>query len=167
MKRVIGYLNCTKDIHLTINTEHEPAFIGLADVDWAGYTKTRKLTTGNILMLGNNPIQCYTNMQNAKAFSSTEAEFFSAASTGQEITRLIKLLTGFHLQHKIPIMLYKHSQSYIKMIENEKFSKHTKHLDLRYQATKQLKEDDIIELRCRPKENMIDDFIPNQCQNLN
>lgn len=45
------------------------------------------------------------------------------------------------------------------MIENEKFSIHTKHLDLRYQATKHLKEDDIIELRYRPTENMIDDFL--------
>lgn len=68
--------------------------------------------------------------------SPAETEIVSAASAGQEITWLIKLLTDLHLHQKRRVILYEDNQSCIKMIENEKFSKRTKDIDLIYHTIK-------------------------------
>lgn len=67
---------------------------------------------------------------------------------------LVKLLNE-NLEQTKATVLYKDNESAIKMIENVKFSKHMKHIDLRCHAIEQLKTDKIIDLKYCPTENMI------------
>lgn len=75
LKRVIKYLNSTKGLNLVICTEAPPILETCIDADWAGDTKRRRSTTGNLFLLGKNPIQRVTKRQSCIAQSSAEAEY--------------------------------------------------------------------------------------------
>lgn len=81
------------------------------DADWAGHTKARRSTTGNLFLLGKNPIQWITKRESYIAQSSAGAEFVAALSAMQEITCLLKLLADLNLPQKLPITIYKDNLS--------------------------------------------------------
>lgn len=58
-----------------------------------------------------------------------------------------------------PITIYEDKQSWIKIIENEKFNKRTKHIDIKFPAINQLKEGGIIELKYCTMKHMIADVL--------
>ena len=47
------------------------------DSDWAGCVKTRRSTTGGIVMMGRHPIKHWASQQGLVALSSGEAEYWA------------------------------------------------------------------------------------------
>lgn len=100
----------------------------------------------NLFLFGENPIQCTIKRKTGIALSSAAAEYISATSVALEILWLIKLLEDINLPQKQPITLYENNQSCIKMAENEKYTRRTKHIDIRFHAIKRLREESIIDM---------------------
>lgn len=67
---------------------------------------------------------------------------------------LVKLLESPNLPQKQPITLYKDNQSCIKMAETEKYTRRTKHIDIRFHAFKHLKEEGVVDMKYCPTKLM-------------
>lgn len=90
-----------ENLNLTISIKAAPTLKDYADAEWdriwAGGITTRKLTTCNLFLLGQNPIQWISKRQSCIAQSSAEAEYVAATKAAQEIIWIIKLLGGLNL----------------------------------------------------------------------
>ncbi|GFS33096.1 retrovirus-related Pol polyprotein from transposon TNT 1-94 [Nephila pilipes] len=86
LKKLIMYLNTTKDFNLVIKSISPPFLTCTTDVDWTSDTSTRSSTSGNVFLIGSNHISWFSKRQNCIALSSCESEYIAAA---QEIQWLI------------------------------------------------------------------------------
>ena len=103
-----------------------------SDSDFAGDSRTRKLTSGFLIKLGNDLISWSSKKQSSVSLSTTESEFVAACGTVQEmiwLDRLTKDLLGDNLNTP---SLYVDNQSTIKIIKNPQFHCKTKHIDVKY-----------------------------------
>lgn len=95
--------------------------------------------------------------QNLVSISSTESEYYALSETAREVQWIIQLLKDFGITFNSPVKVFCDSQSCIKMIENEKFSNRTKHIDVRCHHIKELLRLKMIELSyCPTNENVAD-----------
>lgn len=159
VKRVIKYLNTTKNLNLIISKEEQPVLTTYADADWAGDTSDRKSTTGNLFKIGDTPILWITKKQNCVALSSAEAEYVSAANSAQETLWLISVLKDLDLQQNLPITIFEDNQSCIKMIQSDKRQSRTKHIDIKIHSIKHLRDTGIIDLEYCPTKMMTADLL--------
>ena len=94
-KRVLRYLNGTRDLKLTYSRPEEAKLNqlwGYVDSDWAGCVDSRKSTTGYVLMFNGAAVSWKSKRQNVVALSSAEAEFMAASALVQEVIYIRKLL---------------------------------------------------------------------------
>ena len=77
VKKVLRYLQGTKDYMLTYQRTDILEVVGYSDADFAGCKDTRKSTSGYIFMLANGPISWKSHKQTLTASSTMEAEFIA------------------------------------------------------------------------------------------
>jgi len=80
--KILKYLNETKEYKLKYDGKGE--IIAYSDVDFAGYIKDRKSTSGIILM-GNFPISWSSKKQTIVATSTAEVEYISTSGCIKKI----------------------------------------------------------------------------------
>ncbi|KAK2577550.1 hypothetical protein KPH14_012917, partial [Odynerus spinipes] len=141
-KRVARYLKGTMNYVLKLgNTKNcNEELVGYADADWGEDKKDRKSNSGYVFQYYGSSISWACRKQTCVALSSAEAEYISISEACQEGLWLIKLLEDFQKKVQLPLMMYEDNQSCINLIKNDKFSKRTKHIDIRYHHIKDLKE---------------------------
>ena len=94
LKRVLRYLQYTKDIGLTyksfqsrnssqINGWLQTPLVGSTDSDWGGDLDTSRSTSGMVFTFADGAIAWRTKRQVSVALSSTEAEYVAAALTAK------------------------------------------------------------------------------------
>ncbi|OIT34754.1 retrovirus-related pol polyprotein from transposon tnt 1-94, partial [Nicotiana attenuata] len=98
VKRLLRYLQHTKNHGFQITSKTSPGLFMYADADWAGDINDRTSTLGYILYLGQNPISWSSKKQRTVARSSTEAEYRAIASALAEVNWVQKLLAELHVQ---------------------------------------------------------------------
>ena len=133
-KRVLRYLKGTKHLFLKLGNCNDRELklknlYGYADADWAQSKLDRKSNSGNIFMFNGSPISWSCKKQIRTALSSTEAKYISLADASQEAIWLRRLLKDFNLMQKGPTLIFEDNQSCLKLVENNKFSNRTKHID--------------------------------------
>eukprot|EP00171_Calliarthron_tuberculosum_P001186 IDg1186t1 len=108
VKRVLRYINRTKNLDLTFLGDTGGEIIGYCDSDWAGCRQTRKSTEGYVFLFAGCAISWKSKKQSIIATSSCEAEYVSSCSAAKEAIWLSKLLfeirNADHAQ-KIPILM--------------------------------------------------------------
>ena len=75
IKKVLRYLQGTKDYMLTYRRTNNLEIIGYFDFDYAGCKDTRRSTSGYIFMLSNGSISWKSHKQSLIASSTMEAEY--------------------------------------------------------------------------------------------
>lgn len=73
VKRIIRYLQRTSLLGIVYSTIAEPTLSAFSNSDWAADLNTRRLVTGYIVFLGNNPISWQSKKQSSVSMSFTEA----------------------------------------------------------------------------------------------
>jgi hypothetical protein len=145
--------------------EKEPMQItGFSDSDWAGDEKTRKSTSGGILLLETGceeeeqtiaAVHAWSRAQGPIALSSMEAEYYALITTCQEARGLQSLLEEV-LGRRLPIILRTDSDAARLAIE-KRGSLHCKHMELRHLFLKELQSTGIVQLmRVTSKKNTAD-----------
>lgn len=129
----------TKCLKLIISKEKDPVLTPFADSDWARDKTDRKSNSGNLFKVGKTAIFWSTKKQNSVALSCAEVEYISVPTSAQETVWIRKLLKHLDLQQKVPIILYKDNQFYIKTTQIHKYCARTKHVDIKYHSIKHLK----------------------------
>lgn len=138
LKRLVKYLKGTVYFKLKlscIENENE-IFNGYADADWAENKDDRKSNSGYVFKVYGGVISWCCRKQSCVALSSTEAEFIALAEACQEAIWITRLLSDLDVNIGGSFTLYEDNQSCLKMIDNEKFSNRTKHIDTKYQFIK-------------------------------
>ncbi|CAN0920234.1 Retrovirus-related Pol polyprotein from transposon TNT 1-94 [Linum grandiflorum] len=83
-KRILRYLQGTKQMGLRYKKEEGSKLTGYTDSDWAGSLDDRKSTSGYIFCLGTKPISWSSKKQKTVALSSAEAEYIAATDAACE-----------------------------------------------------------------------------------
>ena len=75
LRKIGRYLLRRPRVALLFNYQHRPAQLdGFSDSDWAGCSRSRKSTSGGVIMLGSHAIKSWSRQQKTIALSSAEAE---------------------------------------------------------------------------------------------
>lgn len=157
VKRVIRYLKSTIELRLKLSPSPNNPLIAYSDADWAEDRQTRKSISGMICLLYGGAISWTSRKQDLVSISSTESEYYALSETAREVQWLIRLLTDFNVIYDDAIEIHCDSQSCIKMIQNEKFSSRTKHIDVRCHHIKESIRNKEVKLSyCPTSENVAD-----------
>lgn len=159
-KRIIRYLKGTKNLQLRLSNKSEKQeLIGYSDADWAEDTVNRKSNTGSIIKINGGTIHWKSQKQTLVALSSTEAEYIAASETCKEILWLQQLQTSFDIKDPEATTLYVDNQSCLKIIQNEKSSNRSKHIDTKFHFIRDLATKKQVKFRYVPSEDNLADML--------
>ncbi|KAK2577939.1 hypothetical protein KPH14_011325, partial [Odynerus spinipes] len=160
-KRVARYLKGTVDYTLKLGNTGKgtEGLISYADADWTENKDDRKSNNGYIFQYHGSTISWASRKQSCVALSSAEAEYIALSEACQEGLWLAKVLKDLHEKVEFPLQMNEDNQACIKLVENDKFSKRTKHIDVRYHLVKDLNAGNKIVLKYCKTNNMIADLL--------
>ncbi|KAG5461627.1 MAG: hypothetical protein BJ554DRAFT_6149 [Olpidium bornovanus] len=106
--------------------------------DWAGCHQTRASTLGMVILYNGSPISWWSARQKCIATSSFETEFVSGLMAAQEV-RLIRsiLMEIDETAIKEVTKMYIDNNGAMELAKNDKTSKKSKHIDIRYHHLRQ------------------------------
>ena len=105
-KRILRYLQGTKQLGLRYKKEEGSKLIGYTDSDWAGSLDDRKSTSGYIFCLGTKPISWSSKKQKTVALSSAEAEYIAATDAACEAVWLKRLIEDLQQGDNEPTIIH-------------------------------------------------------------
>lgn len=131
VKRTLRYLNGDPGSGILFPSNGNYTVQAYSDSDYAGCVKTRKSTTGYVILFGGAPISWCSRKQKIVALSTTEAEYIAAAQCVKEM-KFLKTVIQELTNSNIEITLNVDNQSAIKMIKSGQLSRNSKHIEVRY-----------------------------------
>jgi hypothetical protein len=107
-------------------------FRTFSNADLAGNVDTGRSTTGCVVKMGTGAVSWSSKLQSIAALFTTEAEFVTAVSAGQELIWMSQLLAklGYDTSGAVPLLM--DNQSAIQVARNPKHHGRMKHLNLHY-----------------------------------
>ncbi len=94
LKRLARYLLVRPRVVLHFGWQHKPTILSVyTDSDWAGCVRTRKSTSGGVVMRGSHVLKTWSTTQATVALSSAEAELIAlvkGAAEGLAVTSLLR-----------------------------------------------------------------------------
>lgn len=157
---MLKYLKGTISIVLSLGkADNQDQLVGFADANWADNKSDRKSNSGFIFQLFGGTISWSCKRQTCVALSSTEAEFVALSESCKEAEWLRRILIDFgHICCEATI-IYEDNQSCLKMIEEEKFSNRSKHIDVKYYFVKDYVDKQLVRCVYCPTEVMVADLL--------
>lgn len=149
---MVKYLKETANLKLVLgNSSHaNDCFFGYADANWAEDKADRKSNSGYIFIINGAAVSWACRKQSCVALSTTEAEFIALSEACQEAHWLKRLIIGMHCEIDRPITMYEDNQSCLRLIQEERLSNRTKHIDTRYNYVKDYVKKQIVECQYCP-----------------
>lgn len=129
VKRVLKYLQGTKDLKLCFKKEESNDITGYCDADWAGDPGDRKSYTGYTFLFQRGSVAWNSCKQQTVALSTAEAEYMAMAAATQEALWLRQLQVELEQVGDSVLCMYCDNQSAIKLACNDCYK--TKHIDIR------------------------------------
>jgi hypothetical protein len=109
--------------------------------------------------MGTGAVSWMSRLQSIVALSTTEAEFISAVSAGQEIVWMRSFLGELGYSFDAPSLLLVDSQSVIQVARNPEHHGRMKHLDLRFFWLRDMVNASVIVVRYIPTADMAADLL--------
>jgi hypothetical protein len=119
----------------------------------------RKSNSGYICFFNGGTINWSCKKQECVALSSCEAEYVALSEAVKEVIWLRRMLAEFGYSLKSPTTVYADNQSAIKLVDKEKYSNSTKHIDTRYHFVKETKKDGCIDVYYVSSEDNLADML--------
>ena len=157
VKRVISYLNTTKNYWLTFGGSTKNLVEGYSDADWASQ-KDRHSISGYTFFLSQGVISWSLKWQHIIALLSTESEYIAQTHAAKEALWLIGFTDEIRGEKNQPINLYCDNQGAIALAKDNKFHVRTKHIDLRFHFIREAVEDNKILITYIPTEENVADI---------
>lgn len=156
LKRIIRYLQGTKNLGLWFKGQTDTVLVGYADASWANCID-RKSVSGYLFKTYGDLVVWASRKQRTVAQSSTEAEYIAIASAGTEYLWLIQLLAEMKVTIQEPVIIYEDNQSCISALESWD-QKRLKHIDIKYHFIKELVKNKLISVKYVPTEDQTADI---------
>ena len=133
-KKVMRYLQGTKDYMLTYRESDHLDLIGYTDADFAGCQDSRKSTSGYIFMLASGAVAWKSTKQTLTASSTMEAEFVACYEATKQALWLKNFSSGLRVMDTVPkpIKLLCDNAAAVFFSKNNKIGSRSKHIDIKY-----------------------------------
>jgi len=133
VKRITKYLKGTRDLQLQMSTaDKKDDMFAYSDANWAENREDRKSNSGYYCSINGGAISWSCRKQTSVALSSCEAEYIALSETCKEVEWLKRVAKDMDIKVADNSLVFTDSQSAIAMVQNQKFSNRTKHIDTRY-----------------------------------
>ena len=138
-KKVMRYLQGTKDYMLIYRRTYSLEVIGYSDADFVGCVDSRKSTSGYIFKLADGVVSWRSAKQTLIATSTMEAEFVSCFEASSHGVWLKSFISGLRIWDSIsrPLKLYCDNSTVVFMAKNNKSGSRSKHIDIKYLAIRE------------------------------
>ena len=148
-KKVLRYMQGTKNFMLTYRKSDNLEVIGYLDSDLAGCVDSMKSTSGYIFTLAGGAISWKSSKQKIVASSTMMAEYLACfEATGQAVF-LKNFLPGLKVVDSIskPLTLYCDNEPAVFYANNNKSSAAARHIDLKYHVVQHRIQDQTINVK--------------------
>jgi hypothetical protein len=161
LKRIVRYLKGTSDFKLKMSNlkKKQNLICGWADANWAEERNDRKSNSGFVFQIYGGVVSWMCRKQACVALSSTEAEFIALSEACQEAVWIRRLVIDLKEDCKVPTIIFEDNQSCLKLIEEEKLSKRSKHIDTKAYFVKDYIDKKIVHCEYCPTEKMLTDLL--------
>ena len=134
VKKVMRYLQGTKDYMLTYKRSDQLEVTGSSDSDFAGYPDDRKSTSGFIFMMAGGAVSWKSVKQTLTATSTMEAEYVACYEATCQAMWLKKLIFSFHIVESIskPLVIYCDNTAAVHFSQNNRSATLSKHFDIKF-----------------------------------
>ena len=157
---ICKYLAGTTDYKLQYGLKYDGLY-AYADADWASDPKSRRSTTGYLVLLSGTAISWNSRVQKTIALSSTEAEYMSLSDTCRQLVWMRSFFKELGMPIKA-IPLCGDNQGAIFNASNPVQEKRTKHIDIRFHYIREKVSEGEISLHFVPTDqNPADMFTKN------
>ena len=138
-KKVLRYLQGTKDHMLTYRRSDSLEIVGYSDSDYAGCVDSRKSTFGYIFLLAGGAVSWKSGKESIIATSTMEAEFVACFEATVHALWLQNFVLGLRIVDSIarPLRMYCDNSAVVFFSKNDKYSKGAKHMELKYLSVKE------------------------------
>ena len=145
-KRVMRYLQRTKDYKLTYRNLDQLEIIGYSDSDFAGCRDSMKSTSGYIYLLVGGAISWKSVKQSIVASSTMAAEFVACYETFNHGIQLRNFVTGLRIMDGIerPLKLFCDNKSAVLYSNNNRSSTKSKFIDIKFLVVKEMVQSGLI-----------------------
>ncbi len=157
-KRVLRYLNGTKDYGIFYNTNSTEGLVGYSDSDYAGNTSDRKSTTGIVFTMLGGAISWSSSKQKTVSTSTVQAEYTAMSSSVKEALWIKQLLEELSFTCGT-VSIRADSQGALDLALNAQFSQKTKHIDIKHHFIRDHTESGDISLSYIPTDEMTADIL--------
>ena len=157
LDHLLRYLQGTKDVTLTLGRPDHEHLTAYADSDWGGDINTSRSRTGFVIMLY-GPIAWRSGLQGSVAISTAEAELYSMTEAYQELAFINGLLQDFNMHVQTPLLI-NDNQSAIAMAEEARFSRNSRHIEIRYRFLHEHVRDNTLTIKYIPSADNIADIL--------
>ncbi|XP_048615679.1 secreted RxLR effector protein 161-like [Brassica napus] len=136
-KKVLRYLQGTKEHMLTYKRSDQLEVIGYLDSDYVGCVDSRKSTFGYLFLLTGGAISWKSGKQSVIATSTMEAEFVAFFEDTIHALWLQNFISRLQIVDTIakPLRIYCDNSAAVFFSKNDKYSKGAKHKELKYIRT--------------------------------
>uniref|UniRef100_A0A2N9GQF3 Integrase catalytic domain-containing protein n=1 Tax=Fagus sylvatica TaxID=28930 RepID=A0A2N9GQF3_FAGSY len=138
-KKVMRYLQGTKDYMLMYRRTDNLEVIGYSDSDFAGCIDSRKSTSGYIFLMASGAVSWRSAKQTLTATSTMEAEFVSCFEATSHGVWLKSFISRLRIMDSIsrPLRIYCDNSAAVFMAKNNKSGSRSKHIDIKYLAIRE------------------------------
>nr|KAJ0220159.1 hypothetical protein LSAT_V11C200069570 [Lactuca sativa] len=137
-KRVLRYLQRTKDYMLTYRKSDVLEIIGYSDSDFAGCQENYRSTSGYIYLLAGGAILWKSAKQTLVTSSTMAAEFVACFEASDHAIWLRNLVTGLRIiSIERPLKLYCDNKSAVLYSNNNRSSTKSRHIDIKFLIVKE------------------------------
>lgn len=158
-KRILRYLQGTKDFEIFYGKGEKADLIGFTDSDYVGDQDGKKSTSGYVFMLGTGVVSWSSKTKTVVTLSSTETEFVAATTCVCQAIWLRKILKELQFKMESATIVFCDNNSAIKLSKNPVNHRRNKHIDVKYYFLRDLNNEGTIELQyCRSEDQLVDIF---------
>ncbi|XP_075499124.1 secreted RxLR effector protein 161-like [Primulina tabacum] len=138
-KRVMRYLKRTRNYMLTYRRSDHLQIIGYSDSDFAGCQDSIRSTSGYIFMLAGGAISWRSAKQALTASSTMAAKFVACYEASNHAIWLKNFVTRLRILEGIerPLGLFCDNRSAVLYSNNNRSSKKSKHIDIKFLVVKE------------------------------
>ena len=160
VKRVLRYLNGTRNLGLLYQADKPFHPIAYSDSDWGGCTINRKSTSGYVFLMAGGAVSWKSRKQGCVALSSSEAEYMALCAAVKESIWLSNIFRSITASEEYePICINVDNQGSINMARNDVSGTRTKHIDIQYHFVRDSLDKNLYTMQYCPTSEMAADLL--------
>ena len=158
-KKVLRYLQGTKDLMLTYQRTSLLDVVGFCDADFAGCIDDKKSTTGYIFMMAGGAVSWKSVKQTLTASSTIEAEYVACYEACCHAMWMRNFVSALGVVDSIskPLKLFCDNSAAIAFSKNTRSISRSKHIDVKFYFVKEKVAESLIDIEYMSTKGMLAD----------